>query len=373
MAFKRQVPYSESCHMPASSVQGGSLSSPLMTHADCSTPSISDSNIENCSKLNELSLSNNILSGNNPQGIGNLLRIFLLDLSFNNLEDELPISLQNKNQPEQFRGNKGLFGQLSQFPLCNSSHSSLFIIPFLIILGFLFLSKRKVKNPKLIASATKNGDLFSIWNYDGKIAFEDIIEAMEDFDIKYCIGIGGYGSVYRAYLPSDLPSGKIDALKKFHHSEFEELVFWAVLLCFGCAFLSFLWFLLGLAVVCLLAFLFSWLFALPINFVVQKKEFEELVFIKSFENEAHALSEIRHQNIVKLHGYCMHRKCMFLIYEYLERGSLYCVLRNNDEAVEFGWFKRVNVIKGIAHALSYLHHSCTPTIVHRDISSNIIY
>ncbi|KAK0601844.1 hypothetical protein LWI29_028002 [Acer saccharum] len=34
----------ESCHMPAS-VQGGSLSSPPMTHADCSAPSISDSSV----------------------------------------------------------------------------------------------------------------------------------------------------------------------------------------------------------------------------------------------------------------------------------------------------------------------------------------
>ncbi|KAK1584710.1 hypothetical protein Q3G72_035538 [Acer saccharum] len=32
------------CHMPAS-VQGGSLSSPPITHADCSTPSISDSSV----------------------------------------------------------------------------------------------------------------------------------------------------------------------------------------------------------------------------------------------------------------------------------------------------------------------------------------
>ncbi|KAK1566857.1 hypothetical protein Q3G72_004926 [Acer saccharum] len=33
-----------SCHMPAS-VQGGSLSSPPMTHVDCSAPSISDSSV----------------------------------------------------------------------------------------------------------------------------------------------------------------------------------------------------------------------------------------------------------------------------------------------------------------------------------------
>ncbi|KAK0579897.1 hypothetical protein LWI29_033191 [Acer saccharum] len=227
------------------------------------------SRIQNCSQLNELKLSHNNLSGSFPQGIGDFHYLHMLDLSFNNLEGEIPISLQNKFLPEQFRDNK----------------------------------------------ATKNGDLFSIWNYDGKIAFEDIIEATEDFDIKYCIGTGGYGSVYRAHLPSC----KTVALKKFHHSEFEEPT-----------------------------------------------------FIKSFENQARVLLEIRHRNIVKLHGYCLHRKCMFLIYEYMERGSLFYVLHNNDEAVEFGWFKRVNVIKGIAHALSYLHHSCTPKIIHRDISSNNI-
>ncbi|KAI9198853.1 hypothetical protein LWI28_023084 [Acer negundo] len=287
------------------------------------------SGIKNCTELSELNLSHNSLSGSIPQGIGDYFNLWLLDLSFNNLEGEIPISLQNKFHPEQFIGNKGLCGRLFGFPLCTSSHSShssiiLFLRIFLppitffafIILGILFLSKRKVKNPKLIArSATKNGDLFSIWNYDGKIAFEDIIEATEDFDIKYCIGTGGYGSVYRAHLPS----GKTVALKKFHDSEFEEPT-----------------------------------------------------FIKSFENEARVLSEIKHRNIVKLHGYCLHRKCMFLIYEYMERGSLFYVLHSNDEAIEFSWFKRVNVIKGIAHALSYLHHSCTPTIVHRDISSNNI-
>ncbi|MBA0649820.1 hypothetical protein Goklo_017342 [Gossypium klotzschianum] len=36
------------------------------------------------------------------------------------------------------------------------------------------------------------------------------------------------------------------------------------------------------------------------------------------------------------------------------------------------WIKRVNIVKGVAHALSYMHHDCNPPIVHRDISSNNI-
>ena len=61
---------------------------------------------------------------------------------------------------------------------------------------------------------------------------------------------------------------------------------------------------------------------------------------------------------------------MYLVYEYMERGSLFYVLSNDVEAMELDWTKRVNIIKGMAHAISYMHHEYTPIIVHRDISSN---
>ncbi|KAK6240082.1 hypothetical protein QUC31_005551 [Theobroma cacao] len=163
--------------------------------------------------------------------------------------------------------------------------------------------------------ATKNGDLFSIWNYDGKIAYEDIIAATNDFDIRYRIGSGGYGSVYRAQLPS----GEVVALKKLH-----------------------------------------------------RLEAEEPAFDRSFRNEIKFLTEVQHRNIVKLHGYCLHKRCMFLIYEYMERGSLFFILGDDVQAVELDWTKRVNIIKSTAYALSYVHFECTQIIVHRDISSNNI-
>ncbi|KAH9657239.1 MDIS1-interacting receptor like kinase 2 [Citrus sinensis] len=81
---------------------------------------------------------------------------------------------------------------------------------------------------------------------------------------------------------------------------------------------------------------------------------------------------ISHRNIVKLYGFCLHKKCMFLIYKYMKRGSLFCFLRNDYEAVVLDWTMRVNIIKCVANALSYLHHDCMPSIVHRDISSNNI-
>ncbi|PIN11279.1 Serine/threonine protein kinase [Handroanthus impetiginosus] len=186
----------------------------------------------------------------------------------------------------------------------------------LVSVGFFLLYKLKSNKANLgQALATEHGDIFKIWNFDGKIAYGDIIEATEDFDIKYCIGTGGYGSVYRAKLPN----GRVVALKKLH-----------------------------------------------------RLEGENPTYDKCFKNEAKILSQIRHQNIVKLFGYCLHKRCMFLIYDYMERGSLFCVLRDEHEALELDWTKRVNLVKSIAHALSYMHHDCTSPILHRDVSTNNI-
>ena len=84
----------------------------------------------------------------------------------------------------------------------------------------------------------------------------------------------------------------------------------------------------------------------------------EIAQQKEFFNEIRALTEIRHQNIVKFHGFCSHLQYSFSIYEYLEKGSLDKILRNDGEAKELDWNKRVNIIKGVALALFYMHHDC---------------
>ncbi|GMP79887.1 hypothetical protein CsSME_00035222 [Camellia sinensis var. sinensis] len=86
-------------------------------------------------------------------------------------------------------------------------------------------------------------------------------------------------------------------------------------------------------------------------------------------SEICALTEIRHQNIVKLYGYCSHPRHSFLVYEFLEGGSLGNILSTEDQVLQFDWIKRVNVVKSVANAVSYMHHDCSPPIIHRDISS----
>ncbi|KAL9458641.1 hypothetical protein AB3S75_007496 [Citrus x aurantiifolia] len=296
------------------------------------------SEIGNLTRLRQLDLSHNFINGTIPSQLGNIPNISAVDLSKNNLSGVVPASvrripklivsennleLENSTSSENapppqakpFKGNKGK-QRMIVTRLVTIILAMVAFIFAILIFGILFVHRRRDEkfNPNT-REMTEGANEFSIWNYDGRITFEEMIQATEDFHIKYCIGTGGYGSVYRAQLSS----GKVVALKKLHRSETEEPA-----------------------------------------------------FLESFQTEARLLSQIRHRNIVKLYGFCLHNKCMFLIYEYMERGSLFCVLRNDVEAVELDWTKRVNIVKSMAHALFYLHYDCKPSIVHRDISSNNI-
>ncbi|RVX04579.1 MDIS1-interacting receptor like kinase 2 [Vitis vinifera] len=50
------------------------------------------------------------------------------------------------------------------------------------------------------------------------------------------------------------------------------------------------------------------------------------------------------------------------------QGSLRNILSNDEEAEKLDLMVRLNVVKGVAKALSYMHHDCSPPIIHRDIS-----
>ncbi|XP_068319563.1 MDIS1-interacting receptor like kinase 2-like [Pyrus communis] len=79
--------------------------------------------------------------------------------------------------------------------------------------------------------------------------------------------------------------------------------------------------------------------------------------LQSFQNEIRTLTSIRHRNIMR-------------IYEYLKRGSLGKALYGAEGVNELCWPNRVKIVQGLAQALSYLHHDCSPPIVHRDVTVN---
>lgn len=95
---------------------------------------------------------------------------------------------------------------------------------------------------------------------------------------------------------------------------------------------------------------------------------------RGFERELEAMGDIKHRNIVTLHGYYSTTQYNLLIYELMTNGSLDEGLHGKSAARKvFDWPSRYKIAVGAARGLSYLHHDCIPHIIHRDIkSSNIL-
>ncbi|XP_023771681.1 MDIS1-interacting receptor like kinase 2-like [Lactuca sativa] len=288
------------------------------------------SEVESLKNLQKLNLSHNRLSGSIPNAFTSLPSGIDIDLSNNELTGPVPPSSNFVNASLQ--GNPGLCGNFTGLKLCASQimkkkndpfHHQLILVIMLPLIGAILLGffmcglivyrKQKSHSPQKPLD-NKGGDYFSITSFDGGVAYDDILKATENFDEAYAIGTGGYGTVYKAQLQPN----NVVAVKKLHSGS-------------------------------------------------------ENVDHNGFLNEVRALTNIRHRNIVKLYGYCSHARHSFLIYEYLEKGSLGSILRSDVLAKELDWLKRVSIVKAVANGLAYMHHDCSPPIIHRDISiANIL-
>ncbi|GAA0175961.1 transmembrane signal receptor [Lithospermum erythrorhizon] len=88
--------------------------------------------------------------------------------------------------------------------------------------------------------------------------------------------------------------------------------------------------------------------------------------------EINILNKINHFNLIKLHGFCEHQSSFYLVFEYMENGSLKDWLRRK-QAEDNNWLKRIQIALDVANGLFYLHHFTKPAYVHKGInSSNIL-
>ncbi|KAL1804451.1 hypothetical protein ACET3Z_033098 [Daucus carota] len=270
------------------------------------------SSLANLTQLRKFDVSNNKLSGSIPFELGNLLSTLVyLDLGFNLFDGSIPVS-KNCSSLKYLDLSRNLFSGHIPEELGRRCHS-------LELVDFFNNSLNGSIPYKFLCLPNLSYINISSNNISSPVPSS----YLPNYDFSYYRFHGQLIEFCRnVELTSSrkkLPSGKIVALKKLH-----------------------------------------------------RLEAEEPAFDRSFRNEVQMLSNIRHKNIVKLFGFCLHNRSMFLIYELMEKGSLFCALRDDAHAIELDWSKRVNIVKGIAHALSYMHHDCTPPIVHRDISSNNI-
>lgn len=85
--------------------------------------------------------------------------------------------------------------------------------------------------------------------------------------------------------------------------------------------------------------------------------------------EIKILGNVNHFNLISLFGFCDHNGVFYLIYEYLEEGSLNKWLRTENCAISLTWGHRVVIALDVANGLNYLHNFTAPAYVHKDINS----
>lgn len=341
----------ENCHaLQTVSLSGNAFSGSIpsdickqlvyVTKLDLSQNSFSGSipdGLANCRYLTELHLQKNNLTGPIPWGIGVLPKLSVLDLSSNSLSGTIPGSFTNRSAINQqsfsassFQNNQGLCGP----PLdsCGGGSSSkskgvfvgiavggVAILACTMLVWVLLLRSRRKssndhKDEHQWAHRIKapNSIAVSIFNKSLlKLKLSDLMTATNDFSKENIIGLGRTGTVYKATMAD----GSIMAIKRLQVATHTD---------------------------------------------------------KNFKLEMRILGKMPQRNLVPLLGYCVAGGEKLLVYKHMENGTLRHVLHEVPEEDKPNWTTRLKLAIGAARGLTYLHHSCNPRVIHRNISATSI-
>ncbi|XP_039163944.1 receptor-like protein kinase 5 [Eucalyptus grandis] len=282
--------------------------------------------------LTRLDLSENQLCGSIPPEIG-LLNLTLLNLSSNSLSGRVPSKLENdalENAMFEYslENNPGLCSSYSFMTpnVCNSQSRSNFamimVLPIaaamFVLLALLFIIRASRKKMDRFDSTPKLTP-FQRLNFTER----NILSELKDENV---IGSGASGKVYRIMVNS---SGDTVAVKRISDNQKLD----------------------------------------------QNLE-------KQFSAEVEILGNVRHINIIKLACCISCENSKLLVYEYMENRSLDYWLHKKERLspvsgvannMILDWPKRLQIARGAAKGLCYMHNDCSPPIIHRDVkSSNIL-
>ncbi|GER33976.1 leucine-rich receptor-like protein kinase family protein [Striga asiatica] len=275
-------------------------------------------NISRLQILNALNLSRNRLEGPIPSEIGLLKSLTSLDLSYNNLSGLRPTTGLLKDLDDRFfTGNPLLCPPHTKF--CASAlsprqgplyktHKSKIVI----IVALTIVLSLSLLVTWLVSRKMmiQNSRKWKLTAFQ-KVDFtaQDVINCLQEENV---VGKGGAGVVYRGTMPNGLEI----AVKRL---------------------------------------------------ITRENSKND----RGFSAEIETLGRIKHRNIVRLLGYVSNRETKLLLYEYMSRGSLGEMLRASN-GPHLDWELRRKIAMDAAKGLCYLHHDCSPSIIHRDVKSNNI-
>ncbi|MED6122115.1 hypothetical protein PIB30_036735 [Stylosanthes scabra] len=94
---------------------------------------------------------------------------------------------------------------------------------------------------------------------------------------------------------------------------------------------------------------------------------------KEFMAEVYTLSQLNHENIVNLVGYCADGDQRLLVYEFVQGTALdKRLLENKGDQPPLDWYTRMKVAAAAAKGLEYLHDNANPPIIFKDLKPSDI-